>query len=109
MFFTRGSLTFKEAYERTGRAMNVTVVPADRHSPTILLNHLTAPNCVIWSAIIASAAVPGILNPVVLMSKDRDGQLRPHNLGMFLVVIQFDVSLGPPSSISHPSPFFVHT
>jgi hypothetical protein len=33
-------------------------------SPTILLNHLTAPNCIIWSAIIASAAVPGILNPV---------------------------------------------
>jgi len=32
MFFTRGSLTFKEAYERTGRALNVSVVPADRHS-----------------------------------------------------------------------------
>jgi hypothetical protein len=56
-------------------------VPSDRHSPTILLNHLTSPNCVIWSAIIASAAVPGILNPVVLMAKDRDGNLKPHNLG----------------------------
>lgn len=32
MFFTRGSLTFKEAYERTGRALNVSVVPSDRHS-----------------------------------------------------------------------------
>ncbi|KAL7424847.1 hypothetical protein Q5752_000532 [Cryptotrichosporon argae] len=81
MFFTRGSLTFKEAYERTGRALNVSVVPSDRHSPTILLNHLTAPNCIIWSAIIASAAVPGILNPVVLMAKDRNGQVKPHNLG----------------------------
>lgn len=81
MFMTRGSLTFKEAYEFTGRALNVSVVPSDRHSPTILLNHLTAPNCVIWSAIIASAAVPGILNPVVLMAKDRDGNLKPHNLG----------------------------
>ncbi|WOO77576.1 Patatin-like phospholipase domain-containing protein [Vanrija pseudolonga] len=81
MFFTRGSLTFKEAYELTGRALNVTVVPSDRHSPTILLNHLTAPNCIIWSAIIASAAVPGILNPVVLMAKDRNGQILPHNLG----------------------------
>ncbi|KAK4687123.1 hypothetical protein P7C73_g3007, partial [Tremellales sp. Uapishka_1] len=98
MFFTRGSLTFKEAYERTGRALNVSVVPSDRHSPTILLNHLTAPNCLIWSAIIASAAVPGILNSVrffiqirsgpilisaqvVLMAKDRNGQVKPHNLG----------------------------
>ncbi|WWD20167.1 hypothetical protein CI109_104643 [Kwoniella shandongensis] len=81
MFFTRGSLTFKEAYERTGRALNVSVVPSDRHSPTILLNHLTAPNCLIWSAILASAAVPGILNPVVLMAKDRNGSVKPHNLG----------------------------
>lgn len=32
MFFTYGSLTFKEAYQRTGRAMNVSVVPSDRHS-----------------------------------------------------------------------------
>jgi len=46
-----------------------------------LLNHLTSPNCVIWSAIIASAAVPGILNPVVLIAKDRNGQVQPHNLG----------------------------
>ncbi|WVQ96097.1 hypothetical protein IAU59_003199 [Kwoniella sp. CBS 9459] len=81
MFFTRGSLTFKEAYERTGRALNISVVPSDRHSPTILLNHLTAPNCLIWSANLASAAVPGILNPVVLMAKDRNGNIKPHNLG----------------------------
>lgn len=50
-FFTRGSMTFREAYERTGRALNISVVPHDQHSPTKLLNHLTAPDCVIWSAI----------------------------------------------------------
>ncbi|KAJ3768111.1 acyl transferase/acyl hydrolase/lysophospholipase [Lentinula raphanica] len=63
-FFTRGSMTFKEAYVRTGRVLNISVVPADRHSPTKLLNYLTAPDTVIWSALLASAAVPGILNPV---------------------------------------------
>lgn len=31
-FFTRGSMTFKEAYIRTGRILNISVVPADRHS-----------------------------------------------------------------------------
>lgn len=31
-FFTRGSLTFREAYMRTGRILNVSVIPADRHS-----------------------------------------------------------------------------
>ena len=80
-WFTRGSMTFREAYERTGRILNVTCVPSDPHSPTILTNYLTAPDCVIWSAVLASAAVPGILNPVVLMKKNRDGTLSPYSFG----------------------------
>lgn len=63
-WFCRGSTTFREAYERTGRILNVTCVPSDPHSPTILTNYLTAPDCIIWSATLASAAVPGILQPV---------------------------------------------
>ncbi|THV08518.1 patatin-domain-containing protein [Dendrothele bispora CBS 962.96] len=80
-FFTRGSMTFKEAYLRTGRILNVSVVPADRHSPTKLLNYINAPDTVIWSALLASAAVPGILNPVVLMQKLKDGSIIPWNWG----------------------------
>ncbi|KAG6003265.1 hypothetical protein E4U21_002223 [Claviceps maximensis] len=80
-WWTRGSMTFREAYERTGRILNVTCVPADPHSPTILCNYLTSPDCVIWSAVLASAAVPGILNPVVLMMKTRDGTLIPYSFG----------------------------
>ncbi|KAL2815846.1 acyl transferase/acyl hydrolase/lysophospholipase [Aspergillus cavernicola] len=80
-WFCRGSTTFREAYERTGRILNVTCVPSDPHSPTILANYLTSPNCVIWSAVLASAAVPGILNPVVLMTKKRDGTLAPYSFG----------------------------
>lgn len=80
-WFCRGSTTFREAYERTGRILNVTCVPSDPHSPTILANYLTSPDCVIWSAVLASAAVPGILNPVVLMRKTRDGSLAPYSFG----------------------------
>nr|CDP31951.1 Putative protein similar to patatin-like phospholipase domain-containing protein NCU11180 of Neurospora crassa [Podospora anserina S mat+] len=80
-WWSRGSMTFKEAYERTGRVLNVSCVPADPHSPTILCNYLTSPDCVIWSAVIASAAVPGILNPVVLMMKTREGKLVPYSFG----------------------------
>jgi predicted acylesterase/phospholipase RssA len=80
-WWSHGSMTFKEAYERTGRILNVSCVPADPHSPTILCNYLTSPDCVIWSAVLASAAVPGILNPVVLMMKDRDGNLLPYSFG----------------------------
>ncbi|KAI8634890.1 lipase [Xylariaceae sp. FL1651] len=80
-WWSRGSMTFREAYERTGRILNVSCVPADPHSPTILCNYLTAPDCVIWSAVLASAAVPGILNPVVLMMKTADGSLAPYSFG----------------------------
>lgn len=80
-WFTYGSMTFREAYERTGRILNVSCVPADPHSPTMLCNYLTSPDCVVWSALLASAAVPGILNPVVLMMKQRDGTLVPYSFG----------------------------
>jgi predicted acylesterase/phospholipase RssA len=80
-WFTRGSMTFREAYKRTGRILNVSCVPSDPHSPTILANYLTSPDCVIWSAVLASAAVPGILNPVVLLKKTRHGKLEPYSFG----------------------------
>ncbi|KIY03354.1 uncharacterized protein Z520_00045 [Fonsecaea multimorphosa CBS 102226] len=80
-WFCRGSLTFREAYQRTGRILNVSCVPSDPHSPTILNNHITSPDCVIWSAVLASAAVPGILNPIVLMRKTNDGTLVPYSFG----------------------------
>ncbi|GAB7358605.1 hypothetical protein MBLNU230_g2665t1 [Neophaeotheca triangularis] len=80
-WFSHGSLTFLEAYQRTGKILNVSCVPSDPHSPTILANYRTAPDCVIWSAVLASAAVPGILNPVTLMRKNRNGQLEPYSFG----------------------------
>ena len=81
-FFTMGSMTFKEAYERTGKVLCISVIPADRHSPVKLLNYVTAPDCVIWSSLLASAAVPGILNPVCLMQKRKgSNEIVPWNWG----------------------------
>ncbi|CCX06556.1 hypothetical protein FPQ18DRAFT_47242 [Pyronema domesticum] len=80
-WFTRGSMTFKEAYQRTGRILNISCVPSDPHTPSLLLNYLTAPDCCIFSAVLASAAVPGILNPVVLMTKTRRGVIAPYSFG----------------------------
>ena len=79
-WFSRGSMTFREAYERTGRILNVTCVPSDPHAPNMLLNYSTSPDCVIWSAMLASAAVPGVLSPVVLMTKRKD-RLVPYSFG----------------------------
>lgn len=84
MWFTMGSLTFKEVYERTGKILNISTVPSDIHSPVILCNHITSPNVVVWSTLLASSAIPGILNPVVLMIKDpKTGKIEPSfNLGV---------------------------
>ena len=80
-FFTRGSLTFEECYRRTGRKLNIPTVPTDQHLPAILCNNITALNCIVWSAILGSAAVPGILNPVVLMAKKpHTNEARPFSL-----------------------------
>lgn len=58
-----GDLTFREAFERTGRIINITVptfrVTGFRGSST-LLNYITAPNVVIWSAACASCESPGL-------------------------------------------------
>lgn len=81
-FFTKGSTTFQEAYKMTGRKLNISTVPAEPHLPVILCNSITSPNCIIWSSLLASSAVPGILNPVVLMMKDpSNGTVVPFSMG----------------------------
>jgi predicted acylesterase/phospholipase RssA len=80
-WWTTGSTTFEESYKKTGKILNISTVPNDIHSPTILCNYITSPNCCIWSAMLASAAVPGILNPVMLMEKTKNNSIRPFSLG----------------------------
>lgn len=81
-FFTRGSTTFYESFKRTGRRLNISTVPSNPHSPVILCNNITSPNCIIWSSLLASSAVPGILNPVVLLMKDlKTDRVVPFSLG----------------------------
>lgn len=48
-----GNYTFLEAYERTGRILNVSVCPADTNEPARLLNYLTAPQ--VWWCVDVSA------------------------------------------------------
>jgi TAG lipase/lysophosphatidylethanolamine acyltransferase len=49
-----GDLTFEEAYNRTKRVLNITVATTGRGGVPSLLNYLTAPNVLIWSAALAS-------------------------------------------------------
>ena len=56
-----------------GRILNVAVCAADTNEPPRLLNYLTAPNAVVWSAVSCSSAFPGLFQPQDLLAKDHDG------------------------------------
>ncbi|ORZ32601.1 acyl transferase/acyl hydrolase/lysophospholipase, partial [Catenaria anguillulae PL171] len=69
---TCGDLTFLEAYEKTGRILNISVVTYGRRSHQKVLNYMTSPHIVVWSAILASSAIPAVIAPVQLMIKRKD-------------------------------------
>jgi NTE family protein len=71
-------LTFREAWEVSGRHLNVSVAPAEKHQNGRLLNAITAPNVLIREAVLASCAVPGVFPPVMLMARDDDGKRVPY-------------------------------
>lgn len=73
-----GEYSFQEAYERTGRSINITVSPVHEHQKERLLSGFTSPYLSVWSASLASCSVPGIFPPVKLMKKDIDGNLVPY-------------------------------
>lgn len=71
-------LTFLEAYELTGRHLNISIAAAEKHQTSRLLNAITTPDVYIREAVMASSAVPGFFPPVALMAKDSDGERRPY-------------------------------
>ena len=73
-----GDDTFEEAYQRTGRSINISVSPIQAHQKARLLSGYTSPYIQVWSAALASAAVPGIFPPVTLMKKDLYGNSLPY-------------------------------
>lgn len=74
-----GELTFEEAYARTKRVLNITVSTTGRGGVPNLLNYLTAPNVLIWSAALASntSASSSLFSPVTLKCKDENGCIVP--------------------------------
>lgn len=71
-------LTFQEAFELSGRRINISVSPRDLHQQSRLLNAVTSPNVYIREAVLASCAIPGIFPPVTLAAKNRMGQRQPY-------------------------------
>ena len=71
-------LTFLEAFERTGRHVNVSIAAAEKHQTSRLLNAITTPNVCVREAVMASAAVPGFYPPVRLMARNDKGEKQPY-------------------------------
>ncbi|KAG5463430.1 MAG: acyl transferase/acyl hydrolase/lysophospholipase [Olpidium bornovanus] len=66
-----GDVTFQEAYNRTRRILNISVSSSGIFEMPRLLNYVTAPNVVIWSAVAASCAVPFVYSSAPLMAKEK--------------------------------------
>jgi TAG lipase/lysophosphatidylethanolamine acyltransferase len=74
-----GDVTFEEAHIKTGRILNITVALPDEIGVPQLLNYVTAPNVLIWSAVVASTATSKTLYaPVRLLCKDESARVRPY-------------------------------
>ncbi len=71
-------MTFIEAFEETGRNINVSVAPAKHHQRSRLLNASTAPNAFIREAVEASCAIPGMFPPVTLAARGPSGTRQPY-------------------------------
>lgn len=74
-----GEFTFQEAFDRTGRILNIVVTPVNSSDPPRLLNYLTAPHVMIWSAVVASCSLPGVFEANRLIIKEADGWERYEN------------------------------
>ena len=70
----KGDMTFLEAFSLTGTILNITVTTHDSHGDTgVLLNYLNAPDVIIRSAVLCSAAFPLFFKPVRLREKLKNG------------------------------------
>lgn len=72
-----GDLTFAEAFERTGRLVNLTTSTLQLGT-SLLLNYIIAPNVLVRSAVQASCALTGVMKPSALLAKAPDGSIGPY-------------------------------
>lgn len=79
--FLYEDFTFEEAFQRTGKHVCITVSASRAQSgkgvQRLLLNHISTPHVTICSAIVASCALPGVMAPAKLQTKDKNGTIEP--------------------------------
>ena len=73
-----GNPTFAETYAHSGRTLAISVSPTRHRQKARLLSHLTAPDVLVVSAVLASSALPGLFPPVELRRRGASGTEVPH-------------------------------
>jgi TAG lipase/steryl ester hydrolase/phospholipase A2/LPA acyltransferase len=71
-------LTFAEAFEQSGRHINISIASADQHHRARLLNAISSPNVTLRSACRATSCIPQFVEPVMLEAKNRHGAVVPY-------------------------------
>lgn len=93
-----GDLTFEEAYLKTEKVLNIAVHPTNQSIPS-LLNYITSPNVIIWTAIYASIGTGVLSDNVQLYVKDFNDNIVPRNPGL-------DVKFLKPQDVSYQQHYF---
>ena len=71
-----GDITFEEAFQKTGKHVCITVSASRAESGAgggaqrLLLNHISTPHVTLASAVAASCALPGVMAPAKLITKN---------------------------------------
>mmetsp|Transcript_28389 Transcript_28389/g.5158 ORF Transcript_28389/g.5158 Transcript_28389/m.5158 type:complete len:117 (+) Transcript_28389:770-1120(+) len=73
-------ITFKEAYEKSGLILNITVSCHGDYQGYRLLNYLTTPHVLIRTAVLASSAIPYFFSSVELKCKNSKGEIINYDL-----------------------------
>lgn len=95
---TIGDLTFEEAYLRTEKVLNIVVHPTNQAIPS-LMNYITSPNVIIWTAIYASIGTGVLSDNVKLYVKDFNNDIVPKLPGV-------DVTFLKPQDVSYLQQYF---
>lgn len=106
--------TFQDAFRKTGRHVCITVSASDvtghKGPKKLLLNHITSPHVLLWSAVAVSCSLPGIMKGKQLMARDFQGHVVPYtSLGKEWVdgSIQHDLPMETMASCFNVTNFLV--
>jgi TAG lipase/lysophosphatidylethanolamine acyltransferase len=95
---TIGDLTFEEAYLKTETVLNIVIHPTHPSVPS-LLNYITAPNVIIWTAVYASIGTGVLSDDVQLYVKDFNNNIVPRSPNL-------NVSFLKPQDVSYLHQYF---